>query len=253
MLGTAPTFVGFSAHSDLGIIPFAPGFTTADQMPDSFDASISPQFQLTLKKLSKKDPMTKKKALLEFIDLINGAEVEELKMILPLWPKFYQNLATDPEHSIRELTQTVLQLLVSKCKKAVAPYLKQLVPVWLASQFDNYAPAASIACASFTDTFAGNSNRTREVCLHCQNEILEYVTRNLTFHSASTLSTGKSLTPEEAEQKYQRVVMCSLKELSFFVEQVADVGDQTQIQEDVKKLLDHQKFWSFAKKLSAIR
>lgn len=246
--------MGFSAHSDLGIIPFAPGFTTVEQMPDTFDASISPQYQLTMKKLSKKDPMTKKKALQEFIDLINGSEMEELKMILPLWPKFYHNLATDPEHNVRELSQTVLQLLVSKCKKAVAPYLKQLVPVWLASQFDNYAPAAGIASTSFSDTFANNANRTREVCLHCQNEILEYATRNLTFHTASTLSTGKSLTPEEAEQKYQRVVMCSLKELSFFVEHTAAVEDQTQIQEGLRKLLEHQKFWSFAKnKLNAIK
>ncbi|KAM7355402.1 E3 ubiquitin-protein ligase listerin [Cochliomyia hominivorax] len=254
LLGSAPTFVGFSAHSDLGIIPFAPGFTTVEQMPDTFDASISPQYQLTMKKLSKKDPMTKKKALQEFIDLINSSEMDELKMILPLWPKFYHNLATDPEHNVRELSQTVLQLLVSKCKKAVAPYLKQLVPIWLASHFDNYAPAASIASLSFNETFANNANRTREVCLHCQNEILEYATRNLTFHTASTLSTGKSLTPEEAEQKYQRVVMCSLKELSFFVEHTASAEDQTQIQEGLQKLLNHQKFWSFAKnKLSSIK
>lgn len=246
MLGSAPTFVGFSAHSDFGIVPFAPGFSLVEQMPDTFDASISSQYQLTLKKLTKKDPMTKKKALQEFIDLINGSEVEELKMILPLWPKFYHNLASDPEHNVRELSQAVQQLLVSKCKKAVAPYLKQLVPVWLASQFDNYAPAASIARASFSETFASNANRTTEVCLHCQNEILEYVTRNLTFHSASTLSTGKSLTPEEAEQKYQRVVMCSLKELSFFIEHTVD-AEQTTILEGLQKLLSHQKFWSFAK------
>ncbi|XP_046806997.1 E3 ubiquitin-protein ligase listerin [Lucilia cuprina] len=254
LLGSAPTFVGFSAHSDFGIIPFAPGFATAEQMPETFDASISPQYQLTMKKLSKKDPMTKKKALQEFIDLINASEIEELKMILPLWPKFYHNLAVDPEHNVRELTQTVLQLLVSKCKKAVAPYLKQLVPVWLSSQFDNYAPAASIASISFNDTFANNANRTREVCLHCQSEIFDYVLRNLTFHTASTLSTGKSLTPEEAEQKYQRVVMCSLKELSFFVEHTMEVEDQTQILEGLTKLLDHQKFWSFAKnKLNSIK
>lgn len=246
--------MGFSAHSDLGIIPFAPGFANAEQMPDTFDASISPQYQLTLKKMSKKDPMTKKKALQEFIDLINNSEMDEIKMILPMWPKFYHNLATDPEHTVRELAQTVLQLLVAKCKKAIAPYLKQLVPVWLASQFDNYAPAASIATACFAETFANNAKRTREVCLHCQSEIMEYATRNLTFHTASTLSTGKNLTPEEAEQKYQRVVVCSLKELSFFVEHTVEAEDQTQIQEDLKKLLGHQKFWSFAKnKLNSIK
>uniref|UniRef100_A0A1I8NVG8 E3 ubiquitin-protein ligase listerin n=1 Tax=Stomoxys calcitrans TaxID=35570 RepID=A0A1I8NVG8_STOCA len=253
LLGTT-TFVGFSAHSDLGLIPFVPGFGTAEQMPETFDASISTPYQLTLKKMSKKDPMTKKKALQEFIDLINSSDMDEIKNILPLWPKFYQNLATDPEHTVRELSQTVLQILVSKCKKAIAPYLKQLVPVWLASRFDNYAPAASIASSSFSETFASNANRTREVCLHCQVDILEYASRNLTFHTAATLSTGKSLTAEEAEQKYQRVVVCSLKELSFFVEHTQDAEDQDQIKDLLTKLLVHQKFFSFAKnKLSVIK
>ncbi|XP_075159606.1 E3 ubiquitin-protein ligase listerin [Haematobia irritans] len=251
LLGTT-TFVGFSAHSDLGLIPFVPGFGTVEQMPETFDASISTPYQLTLKKMSKKDPMTKKKALQEFIDLINTSNMDELKNILPLWPKFYQNLATDPEHSVRELSQTVLQILVSKCKKAIAPYLKQLVPTWLSSRFDNYAPAASIATSSFTETF--NANRTREVCLHCQVDIIEYAMRNLTFHTAATLSTGKSLTPEEAEQKYQRVVVGSLRELSFFVEHTQQAEDHSQIKELLAKLISHQKFFSFAKnKLNSIK
>uniref|UniRef100_A0A1A9X109 E3 ubiquitin-protein ligase listerin n=1 Tax=Glossina brevipalpis TaxID=37001 RepID=A0A1A9X109_9MUSC len=250
LLGTAPTFVGFSAHSDFGLIPVAPGFASAE-LPDTFDASITPQYQLVLKKLSKKDPMTKKKALREFIGLVSHSELEEMKTILPLWPKFYHNLASDPEHNVRELSQTALNLLVSKCKKAIAPYLKQLIPVWLASQFDNYAPAASIASACFTETF---TNRIREVCLHCRYEIIDYATRNLTFHTPATLSTGKYLTAEEAEQKFLRLIVCSLKELSFFVEHTANSDDQKQIQESLQKLLSHQKFWSFAKnKLSAIR
>ncbi|XP_011292059.2 E3 ubiquitin-protein ligase listerin [Musca domestica] len=253
LLGTTqPVFVGFSAHSDLGLIPFVPGFgAAAEQMPETFDASISTPYQLTLKKLSKKDPMTKKKALQEFIDLINQSDMDELKTILPLWPKFYQNLATDPEHSVRELTQTVLQILVTKCKKAIAPYLKQLVPVWLASQYDNYAPAASMASSCFNETF---SSKLTDVCLHCQVDIIDYASRNLTFHTAATLSTGKSLTPEEAEQKYQRVVVCSLKELSFFVEHSQKAEDQSKIKELLAKLLEHQKFFSFAKnKLNAIK
>ncbi|KAH8303692.1 hypothetical protein KR018_011703 [Drosophila ironensis] len=249
LLGSStPIFVGFSAQSDGGgLVPFAPGFASAEQMPESFDAAISPQTQIVLRKLSKKDPMTKKKALQELLELIEQSEVDGLKSILPLWPKYYLNLASDPEHTVRELTQTVLQQLMGKCKKAMAPYLKLLVPVWLGSRFDTYAPAASIASQSFGETFAGSANRTREVCLHCQVEILEYATRNLTFHTAATLSIGKSLTPEEAEQKYQRVVISSLKLLSFFLEQTAQTEDLSQVKEGLTTLVTHQKFWSLAK------
>lgn len=223
-------------------------------MPDSFDAAISPLTQIILRKLSKKDPMTKKKALQELHELIEQSDVEVLKNILPLWPKYYLNLASDPEHTVREQTQTVLQLLMAKCKKAMAPYLKLLVPVWLGSRFDTYAPAASIASQSFRDTFAGNANRSRDVCMHCQVEILEYATRNLTFHTAATLSIGKSLTTEDAEQKYQRVIISSLKLLSFFMGQTAQTEELSQVKEGFGTLVAHQKFWSFAKhKVPAIK
>lgn len=187
--------------------------------------------------------MTKKKALQELHELITDSDLDALKNILPLWPKFYHNLASDIEHAVREQTQVVLQLLMSKCKKAMAPYLKQLVPVWLASRFDNYAPAASIASNSFQETFS----RTCEVCLHCQTEIVDYVTRNLTFHTPATLSIGKNLKPEESEQKYQRVVISSLKVLSFFVENTPQATDLEPLEQGFAKLLAHQKFWTFAK------
>ncbi|KAL7734397.1 hypothetical protein ACLKA6_010729 [Drosophila palustris] len=240
---TTPVFVGFSAQADGNLVPFAPGFASAEQMPETFDVNISPQTQIILRKLSKKDPMTKKKALQELHELITESDLDTLKNILPLWPKFYHNLATDIEHAVREQTQLVLQLLMSKCKRAMAPYLKQLVPVWLASRFDNYAPAASIASNSFRETFA----RTCEVCLHCQSEIIEYTTRNLTFHTPATLSIGKNLKPEESEQKYQRVVISSLKELSFFMEHTAPAEDVEQLRQGLVTLLAHQKFWTFAK------
>ncbi|XP_034103440.1 E3 ubiquitin-protein ligase listerin isoform X1 [Drosophila albomicans] len=251
LLGTTtPVFVGFSAQADGNLVPFAPGFASAEQMPETFDVNISPQTQIILRKLTKKDPMTKKKALQELHELITESDVESLKNILPLWPKFYHNLASDIEHAVREQTQLVLQLLMSKCKRAMAPYLKQLVPVWLASRFDNYAPAASIASNSFRETFA----RTCEVCLHCQAEIIEYTTRNLTFHTPATLSMGKNLKPEESEAKYHRVVISSLKELSFFIEQTAQAEDLEQLKQGLATLLAHPKFWTFAKsKQTAIK
>lgn len=205
-----------------------------------------------MRKLSKKDPMTKKKALQEYNELVESSDLETLKLILPLWPKYYQNLATDTEHNVRELCQQAMQLLVSKVKKAVAPYLKQLMPTWLASQFDNYAPAASIAKASLRETFAGK--RLNEVCLHCQLEILDYSFKALTFHTAATLSSGKGLTAEEADQKYHRVVMGSLKSLCFFLEHTAQAEDSSKIQDGLSKLLAHQKFWSFGKhKINTIK
>lgn len=239
---TAPTFVGFSAHSDHGFIPFAPGFN--DNATESLDQlTLDPQLQLILRKMSKKDPVTKVKALQEFTELLKSYDVERTKNLLPIWPKLYQNLAIDVDHRVREGSQEVMQKFTSKCKKAVAPFLKQLVPVWLASSFDNYAPAGSIANTSFKETFG---DKVSDVCMHCRAEIIEYTGKNLTFHTASTLTMSKNCTPEEAEQKYQRVVCCSLKTLSFFLQKTNGL-DISNVHQNLQDILGNAKFWSFAK------
>jgi len=52
---------------------------------------------------------------------------------------------------------------------------------------------------------------------------------------------------EDAEQKYQRVVISSLKLLSFFMEQTSQTGELSLVKEGFVNLVTHQKFWSFAK------
>ncbi|XP_055373433.1 E3 ubiquitin-protein ligase listerin [Condylostylus longicornis] len=248
---TVPTFVGFTAHSDLGMIPLAPGFSTVDSLPETFDSNISPEIQVTLRKLSKKDPVTKAKALQELNIQIMESDIEMTKSILPLWPKFYHNLSNDVEHRVREATQLVQSSISQKAGKFIAPYIKQLAPVWITSQFDSYGPASSAAISSFKTSFP--PHKVQEVLLYCQNEIMDYLTKNISFHTASTLSNMKSVTPQEAESKYQRVIISSMKTFSFFIEKTSSKSN-LDVDEKCKTLLQHQKFWSFSKnKISKIR
>lgn len=195
-----PSFVGFNALSHCGgDVSVLPGFTTTaqnivtnDNFPEEIDANIDSTYQLVLRKMTKKDPTTKVKALQEFADMVASSEMDMVTAILPFWPRLYSNLSTDVEHRVREACQQAQAAVSIKCGKNIAPYLKQLAPLWITSQYDTYAPAASIATISFQKAF--RPNKQQEVFNFCQNEILDYVIKNLTILTATALSNSKYLT-----------------------------------------------------------
>lgn len=83
-----------------GDVPVLPGFATsptsgvADNMPEEIDGTIDSNYQIVLRKMTKKDPITKVKALLEFAELVSTSEMETVSSILPFWPRLYANLVS---------------------------------------------------------------------------------------------------------------------------------------------------------------
>lgn len=217
----------------MGVLGFA-------QTEEVFDSNISNEFQIALKKLSKKDPVTKIKALKDFKLLIDDADAATLKLILSIWPKYYQNLAIDSDNSVREQVQYAHQTIALKAGKALAPVLKQLVPVWIVSQWDDHYESGMLALLSFKDSFP--PNKITDVLKFSKTEFFEFILKNLTYHTATTLNTPVKCTPEEAEIKYQRLVICSLKSLVFYLDKVKDVDES-----DLVIFLENPKFWSYSK------
>uniref|UniRef100_A0A1B0CLG7 Uncharacterized protein n=1 Tax=Lutzomyia longipalpis TaxID=7200 RepID=A0A1B0CLG7_LUTLO len=244
-LGSAmPPFVGFTAVENCGFVPVVPGFVTSEAISDEIDANVDANYQLILRKMAKKDPITKTKALQEFSELVAASDVDLVKTILPFWPRLYINLATDVEHKVREAAEQAHGTLVGKAGKFIAPYLRQLAPVWITSQFDGYAPAASLATASFQRAFP--PHKLKEVFNFCQGEILDYVTKILTVHTATTLSNSKSHTPDECEAKYQRTVACCLQGYAMYLQTVSE-ENLSEVANKNTMLIENQKFWSFHK------
>lgn len=153
---------------------------------DDMDSSLDTNYQLVFRKMTKKDPITKVKALQEFSELTLKTDPATIKTILPFWPRLYNNLSTDVEHRVREAAQQAQAALMTQAGKNIAPYLKQIAPAWITSQYDTYAPAASIATQCFQKSFP--AHKLQDVFNFCQNEILDYITKNLTVFTATTLS-----------------------------------------------------------------
>ncbi|XP_062543910.1 E3 ubiquitin-protein ligase listerin [Armigeres subalbatus] len=251
MLGSnVSTLFGFTAL-DSSKMPVVPSFVQIETHGEDIDPNLDDTFQIVLKKMLKKDPVTKTKALQEFTELINKSDLEVVKSVIPFWPRLYSNLSMDVEHRVRETAQQAQAAVIGKAGKHIAPFLKQLAPAWISAQYDTYAPVASVAGQSFSSAFP--PSKLREVFVFCENEILDYYTKNLTVHTAITLSNPKSHTPEECENKYQRVLIASLRGYALYLSKMPE----DQLHKSVEKnglLLDNAKFWSYHKhKAPAVR
>ncbi|XP_075215935.1 E3 ubiquitin-protein ligase listerin [Lycorma delicatula] len=244
LLGTnVSSFVGFSAFKEGGYVPALPGFS------DEIYANINPNFHLVLKKMNKKDSVTKLKALNEFGQLCSESEPAAVKAVLPFWPRLYCVLASDTEHRVREAAHNAHRAVVSSVGRSIAPYLKVIAGAWFTSQYDTYPPAASAASLSFQETFP--PNKLTEAIIFCQEEILNYIIDNLINQTAQTLSSPKVTTPEEMETKYQRVVVSSLHGYAFYLSKLPE-EQLLKAEELNKKLIGNSKFWKFAKHSASI-
>lgn len=180
----------------------------------------------------------------EFATLCQDAELSAVEGMLPFWPRFYCALSIDIDHRVREAAQLAHAAVVKRIGKGIAMYLKQLAGAWFTSQYDAYPPAASAAVNSFNSTFP--PWKIVNAIIHCQCEILLYISNNIIMHTAQTLSTQKSLTTEEMEAKYERVLAANLQGYSYYFKKVP-LQEIDKTLEIHNKILSSSRFWKLAK------
>lgn len=199
---------------------------------------------MVLRKMSKKDPTTKIKALKEFTDLVNQSEVDAVLTTLPFFPKIYVALSCDVDARVRENSQSALAAIVNKAGKKLAPILKQLFPAWVCSQYDTHPTAASIATNCFEKAFP--AAKISDVFAFCESETLDYLIKNLTVLNAQTICNTKSHSPEECEAKYQRVVISSLRGYALYLEKILPEKLELSTNKNLT-LTESDRFWSLHK------
>lgn len=82
--------------------------------------------------------------------------------------------------------------------------------------------------------------------MFCQEEILSYVYENLVSHSPHTLSNPKTTSTEDADAKYERVIISSLQGYSLYLNKLNPdaIKKASELNE---KIITNAKFWKFAK------
>ncbi|XP_032432483.1 E3 ubiquitin-protein ligase listerin [Xiphophorus hellerii] len=237
--GAIPGFVGFdtTVTSELSYVPAVHGAEEIDNLVDA-------DFRLVLRKLSKRDVVTRLKAVQDFGAMCQERDAEEVKGVLPYWPRIYCKISVDPDRRIREATQQAFEQLVLKVRRSLAPFLKSLMGHWILSQCDTYTPAASAACQAFQAAFS--PAKQPEALSFCKDEILTVLQDVLLKETADTLSDSQSVTEEERETKYVRMLTSSLlgvkKLLSLLLQ-----DDRAALQQRLALLVNSGKFWKYSK------
>lgn len=96
----------------------------------------------------------------------------------------------------------------------------------------------------FKAAFPGS--KSNDAILFCQEEILTYINENLVSHSANTISNPKTTSPEEADAKYERVIISSLQGYSLYLNKVSTDGIKKCLELNLK-IVEDKKFWKLAK------
>uniref|UniRef100_A0A6Q2YC32 E3 ubiquitin-protein ligase listerin n=1 Tax=Esox lucius TaxID=8010 RepID=A0A6Q2YC32_ESOLU len=237
--GAVPGFVGFGnmATTELGYVPAVHGAEEIDNLVDA-------DFRLVLRKLSKRDTVTKLKAAQEFGAMCQQRDSDVVKGVLPYWPRIYCKMSVDHDRRVREATQQAFEQLVLKVRRSLAPYLKSLMGHWLLSQCDTYAPASSAACQAFSAAFP--PSKQAEALSFCKDEVLTVLQDNLLKETADTLSDPQSVPEEEREAKFLRLLTSSLLGVKRLISSLPQTETHS-LQDRLTHLLSQAKFWKYSK------
>ncbi|XP_041948451.1 E3 ubiquitin-protein ligase listerin [Alosa sapidissima] len=237
--GVVPGFVGFgvSTSNDPGYVPAVHGAEDIDSLVDA-------DFRLVLRKLSKRDVVTKLKAVQEFGAMCQEREPDVVKGVLPYWPRIYCKISVDHDRRVREATQQAFEQLILKVKRNLAPYLKSIMGHWLIAQCDTYTPASSAASVAFQAAFP--LNKQPEALSFCKDEVLSVLQENLLKETADTLSDPQNVPEEEREAKYMRLLTSSLLALKRLLTHLSQ-ADRDALGERLTQLLAQGKFWKYSK------
>ncbi|CAG8595842.1 16141_t:CDS:10 [Funneliformis mosseae] len=225
----------------LGGKAFSSAATNDRIFPDSAISSgtIDPELVLIFKRLSKRDPTTKLKALEEFEEYlkIEGRNADELVGMMDIWTTWFVKLGIDVDRRVRHATHSCHFIIVTKIKKKIAPYLKEIIAVWIISLFDQSKDVAKIANDAFQAAFP--SDKRVEVLMFGQEKILSYITEIILFKTPDTLSDPRFTSKEDMNSKYHRVVASSYYALAHIINQL----EESALAKNYDNLFDNSKFW----------
>ncbi|KAH7722238.1 E3 ubiquitin-protein ligase listerin, partial [Aphelenchoides avenae] len=130
------------------------GSESAAALLDEFGADVDPEIRIIFKKLSKRDTLTREKAVKELLDAVRSVPAEKLKSSFPYYATAYARLVTDASPTIRSTANALLGAYIGTLKKDAGPNLKYALPFLLLSLNDAYGAVARSADAVLQECFS---------------------------------------------------------------------------------------------------
>ncbi|XP_040991883.1 E3 ubiquitin-protein ligase listerin isoform X1 [Juglans microcarpa x Juglans regia] len=168
-----------------------------------------------LKRLGRKDPVTKLKALASLSVLFKEKPGKDIVSIIPQWAFEYKRLLQDYNREVRRATHDTMTNLVVAVGRDLAPHLKSLMGPWWFSQFDPVSEVSQAAKRSLQAAFQAQEKRLDALML-CTNEIFMYLEENLKLTPQNM--SDKAVALDELKEMHQQVIYASLLALATLLD-----------------------------------
>jgi hypothetical protein len=203
------------------------------------DSGLDGELRVIVKKLSKRDSITKQRALEELKGYLQRNN-ESIKDFIVVWDKLFNKLGTDHDRKVRENCFGVLDVIISFDSKSLAPILKNISGTWFLSRFDSSKEVCNNSIQSFEKAFP---NKLKQVLLHCHCEILDFVIKLILEEKPETMSDKRFVSQEEMNSKYVTCVSAGFDLVGFMLEHI-DKKDRKRTEKYQKMFV--KPFWAMA-------
>ncbi|KAH7064472.1 hypothetical protein BKA63DRAFT_174041 [Paraphoma chrysanthemicola] len=158
--------------------------------------------------------------------------------------KMYPRTSIDNAKAVRQNAHLLHGQIAASTGKRIARHMPQSVAAWLSGLYDSDRSVVEATQTSLKSVF-NTPEKLQNIRRAYQQPILEYCRDAIDKESAATLSDERTVTPDDAEAKYSRVISACIALLGSLIANLQR-EELSKYQSDYESLLGDKKLWDFA-------
>ncbi|KAF2789223.1 hypothetical protein K505DRAFT_328385 [Melanomma pulvis-pyrius CBS 109.77] len=212
--------------------------------PPDLSSISDPNVVVYFRNLSKKDSTTKAKALEDIQSYVASLKEPVEEGVLEAWIKMYPRTSIDNAKAVRQSAHTLHGQMAAAAGKRIAKYMPRTVGAWLCGLYDSDRSVTEATQNSLRQVF-NTPEKIQNIRKAYQQPILEYCRDAIDKESALTLSDERTVTPDDAEAKYSRVISACISLVGSLLSNL-QAEELSKFQSGYESILADDKLWTFA-------
>ena len=156
----------------------------------------------------------------------------------------YPRASIDNGRIVRQSAHALQGQLAAAASKRFAKYMPKCVGAWLCGLYDNDRSVVDATQNALRLVF-NTPEKIQSIRRAYQQSILEYCRDAIDKETSITLSDERTVSPDDAEAKYSRVISACISLLGSLITNLKS-EELSKFQKEYDSLLDDKKLWEFA-------
>jgi hypothetical protein len=212
--------------------------------PPDLSAISDSNVVVYFRNLSKKDSTTKAKALEDIQSYVSSLQEPVDEGLLEAWIKIYPRTSIDNAKAVRQNAHLVHGQIAVSAGKRIAKHMPKSVAAWLCGLYDSDRSVMEATQTSLRQVFT-TPEKIQNIRKAYQQPILEYCRDAIDKESTTTLSDERTVSKDDAEAKYSRVISACISLLGSLLANLQP-EELSKFLADYESLFGDKKLWQFA-------